>query len=179
MPSPGILAFPLPALALARALFGSARLALLLEVALTQLVLFLGRKLAQSLVCLARRLALPGRHRRPVADALLVALLLDRLHRRIAARGGNEPLLLVAGHAFPIRGDRAEDAPLLRGQSCPRGLRRVRVGAGGDGQGRYPGENRREGQDCGLPSHARKSWSRKASRGRSRVTNCRRPPSSS
>src|SRR5690242_9866041 len=92
--------------------------------ALAQLVLPFRRELAQALECLPRRAPLLRRHRRPVADALLEALLLDRAHVGVLARGAEQPLLLVAGHAVPVRRDGPEDALLLRAQAPPRRLRR-------------------------------------------------------
>src|SRR5471030_1035392 len=64
------------------------------EPTLAQLVLLLGRELAHALECFARGVALVGRHRRPVADALLEAFLLDGLHRGITPRGSDQALLL-------------------------------------------------------------------------------------
>src|SRR5512146_3562987 len=85
-------------------------LRMLAQPALPQLVLTLRGQAPQSLECLARGLALLRGHLRPVADAALEAILLHRLHGRIAPSGAEQALLLVAGHAIPIRRAGPQDA---------------------------------------------------------------------
>src|SRR6185369_930320 len=141
--------------------------AVALQPTLAQLVLLIRRQAPQALVGFARGTALLGRHVGPLADALVEALALDRLQRGIAARRGDEALLLVARKAVPIRADGAEHATLVRRQGRPRHLGDAAV-LGVDAAGSER-QHRREDQGWDLPSHERKSWSRKASGGSSWV----------
>src|SRR5690606_11625176 len=141
-----------------------------LEPALAQLVLLFRGESPQSLEGFPGGLALVRRHGGPVADAPLEALALDRPPVGISAGSRLEALLLVPRHPLPIRGNGPEDPLFVRAQCRPGGPRRLEVVAspGMGDQGR-PGEEQRADQPCDLPSHARKSGSRKAAGGSSWV----------
>src|SRR6266850_6794674 len=92
--------------------------------------------LGEVLVVLARLPALLRREARPGLHAPLHALLLLRLHARVAL-GDRDPLLPALGlERVPVGLERREDLLLLRGELGPRrarvrlGLRRLRRGLG-------------------------------------------------